>query len=227
MSLPAFARTSVLLIACAVACGSESDARSTRAQPAAPPTQPAAPQEPAPVQPVEPAAPIAEPSALPPPPVVTADASWRLFRDARCKVSLRYPAHYLIDKRNAVEGGLRHLVLIEDDQFARDYIAGRLTDGEGPMQIAISFGPNELKGESLEHMAKAQLGEQAALADVRAVQVAGMPAVRFQTDDLWQAETILIAQPSCIVRARVDFNAPDDAIRADLHGILATLQFEP
>ena len=151
-------------------------------------------------------------------------ASWKVHRGAFHGVSFRYPSSY-VGRVETYRRGQDIFALIADhgDDASRAWAAGKNPFEDGQMQITISVGKKQMPDKTLTEWARMLLARQPEL-ELEPLQVAGLNAVAYATDGLWQGRTVLIELPDHIVDAHVDFNSPDDTIRKDFDRILATLE---
>jgi hypothetical protein len=177
-----------------------------------------------------PAEPVTAPTVPATSPLPTPMSGWNSYAHPTLGLSFRYPPRYVLSVgETSPKVGDIHVELNEPFEPPQP------DDPPGDPSV-MHIGFHFLKGARAARGIAAWTRARHAQALVprewetaeklHAVTVAGMPAVLFNADGLWQYDVLIVQAPGFIAELSVEFNAPDDAIRRDFSRIVSTVTFD-
>lgn len=162
-------------------------------------------------------------------PTETADTI-KTYTNASYGVTFSYPADYFLTEREVGNGERYHYVimLVEDTEFNRDLIAGKILGTEGPIAITLDIYQNNLDLLSAEAWMKNNSESNFKLGngsyDVGSA--GGLQVVSYLWDGLYRGKTVAIANDSNVYAFTATYNADSDMTIKDLDALLGSVKIK-
>ena len=145
-------------------------------------------------------------------------------------VSFEYPAHYFLTEREVGNGERHHylVMLVEDTEFNRDLIAGKILGTEGPIAITLDIYQNNLDKLTAEMWMKNTSESNFKLGNGSYdVGIAGgLQVVSYLWDGLYRGKTVAIANDNNVYAFTATYNADSDMTIRDLDQLLGTVKIK-
>ena len=150
------------------------------------------------------------------------------YRSEQLGVSFEYPSTYFITERELGDAHRRHhsIQIIEDTQFNRDLVAGKVIGTEGPTAMSIDAYQNDLDGYTTEQWVRGHSASNFKLSDgeLLPVLVDDYEGLRYRWSGLYEADNIAVATPPYVFSFSATYLNPTDVIRNDFEELIKTVE---
>jgi hypothetical protein len=149
----------------------------------------------------------------------------KTYYDEKYGIAFNFPDNYAVQEHDSTEGTKHHTIVVGDEAA----LANPQANGETPPVITIDIYNNPTK-QSAEKWIKGndfsnyKLSGNAILASTS---VAGIPALAYPWDGLYQSTSIVFPNKGKMYMISVGYISPQDQIYKDFPKVVASIQLDP